>query len=91
MRGAFSKLIMPLMLSDPDFKFAHQIIHEKTFRSQITTDNEVLTYFTQIEERMHALDTRKVLKLPQKPTPVKANAVNTGDPPPKGISKGGKG
>ena len=46
MRGVFSKLIMPLMLAEPDFKFAHQIIHERTFRSQITTDDEVLTYFT---------------------------------------------
>ena len=35
MRGTFSKRIM---LSEPDFKFAHQIIHERTFRSQITTD-----------------------------------------------------
>ena len=32
-----------------------------------------------------------MLKLPQKPTPVKANAVNTGDTQPKGKSKGGKG
>ena len=28
------------------------------------TDDEVLTYFTQIEERIHALDSRKALKLP---------------------------
>ena len=55
MRGAFSKLITPLMLSEPDLKRAHQIIHERLW-SQITTEDEVLTYFTQIEERTHALD-----------------------------------
>ena len=79
------------MLSDSDFKFAHQIIHERTFRSQITTDDEVLTYFMNIEERVHALDSRKFLKLPPKPTPVKASAVNAGESHPKGKSKGGKG
>ena len=31
MRGAFSKLIMPLMLLDADLKFIHQIIHDRTF------------------------------------------------------------
>ena len=89
LRGAFSKLIMPLMLSDSDFKFVHQMIHERTLRSQRTTDDEVLTYFTQIEEIIHAMDPRKALKLPQKPVPVKANAINTGETQ-QGKSKGGK-
>ena len=51
----------------------------------------ILTYFTQIEERIHALDSRKTLKLPLKPAPAKANAVHTGDSQQKGKSKGGKG
>ena len=91
MRGGFLKLVMPLMRPEPDFNFSHQITHERTFISQITTDCEFLTYFTQIEERIHAFDSRKVLKLPKKPTPVKADADNTGDTQPKGKSKGLKG
>ena len=74
---------------DSDFKFIHQLLHERAFRSRRTTDDEVLTYFTQIEEKIH-VSSRKVLKLPPKPSPAKANAVNTGEAQAKGKSKRGK-
>ena len=60
----------------------------QTFESQKISDDEVLKYFQQTEEKIHSLDTRKQLKFPDKAPPSKTNAINSGDGAPKSKGKG---
>ena len=78
-RAAFSRLISPLKVADEAFKFHQDLLVSQTFESQKISDDEVLKYFQQTEEKIHSMDTRKQLKFPDRAPPSKTNAVNSGD------------
>ena len=78
-RAAFSRLISPLKVADEAFKFHQDLIVSQTFETQKVSDDEVLKYFQQTEEKIHSMDTRKQLKFPDKSPPSKTNAINSGD------------
>ena len=87
-RAAFSRLISPLKVADEAFKFHQDLIVSQTFETQRVSDDEVLKYFQQTEEKIHSMDTRKQLKFPDKAPPSKTNAINSGDGTPKSKGKG---
>ena len=78
-RAAFQRLISPLKVADDAFKFHQDLIVSQTFETQKVSDDEVLKYFQQTEEKIHSMDTRKQLKFPDKAPPSKTNAINSGD------------
>ena len=78
-RAAFSRLIRPLKVADEAFKFHQDLTVSQTFETQRVSDDEVLKYFQQTEEKIHSMDTRKQLKFPEKAPPSKTNAINSGD------------
>ena len=87
-RAAFSRLISPLKVADEGFKFHQDLLVSQTFESQKISDDEVLKYFQQTEEKIHSMDTRKQLKFPDRAPPSKTNAVNSGDGALKSKGKG---
>ena len=87
-RAAFSRLISPLKVADEVFKFHQDLIVSQTFETQKVSDDKVLKYFQQTEEKIHSMDTRKQLKFPDKAPPSKTNAINSGDGAPKSKGKG---
>ena len=87
-RAAFSRLISPLKVADEAFKFHQDLIVSQTFETQRVSDEEVLKYFQQTEEKIHSMDTRKQLKFPAKAPPSKTNAINSGDGVVKSKGKG---
>ena len=58
------------------------------FGTQKISDDDVLRYFQQTEEKIHSMDTRKLLKFPERAPASKANAINTGDGQAKAKGKG---
>ena len=70
------------------FKFHQDLIVSQMFESQKVSDDEVLKYFQQTEEKIHSMDTRKQLKFPDKAPPSKTNAINSGDGTAKSKGKG---
>ena len=87
-RAAFQKLIAPLKVASDLFKFHQDLIVSQIFGTQKISDDEVLKYFQQTEEKIHSMDTRKPLKFPEKAPASKANAINTGDGQAKAKGKG---
>ena len=87
-RAAFQRLITPLKVSSEAFKFHQDLIVSQVFGSQRVSDDEVLNYFQQTEEKIHSMDTRRPLKFPDKAPTSKANAINTGDGQAKAKGKG---
>ena len=87
-RAAFSRLISPLKVADEAFKFHQDLIVSQTFETQRVSDDEVLKYFQQTEEKIHSMDTRKQLKFPDRAPPSKTNAINSGDGIVKSKGKG---
>ena len=87
-RAAFQRLISPLKVADAAFKFHQDLIVSQTFETQKVSDDEVLKYFQQTEEKIHSMDTRKQLKFPDKAPPSKTNAINSGDGTTKSKGKG---
>ena len=86
-RAAFQRLISPLKVADAAFKFHQDLIVSQTFETQKVSDDEVLKYFQQTEEKIHSMDTRK-LKFPDKAPPSKMSAINSGDGTAKSKGKG---
>ena len=58
-RAAFQRLISPLKAADEAFKFHQDLIVSQVFGTQKVSDEEVLSYFQQTEEKIHSMDTRK--------------------------------
>ena len=87
-RAAFQRLISPLKVADEAFKFHQDLIVSQTFETQKVSDDEVLKYFQQTEEKIHSMDTRKQLKFPDRAPPSKTNAINSGDGTAKSKGKG---
>ena len=82
-RIAFQRLISPLKVANEGFKF-----HQDLLVSQKISDEDVLKYFQQTEEKIHSIDTRKQLKFPDRSPPSKTNAINTPDNVQKSKDKG---
>ena len=80
-RAAFQRLIAPLKVASDLFKFHQDLIVSQIFGTQKVSDEDVLLYFQQTEEKIHSMDTRRPLKFPEKAPTSKANAINTGDAP----------
>ena len=70
-RLAFQRLISPLKVADEDFKFHQNLLVSQTFGTQKISDEDVLKYFQQTEEKIHSMDTRKQLKFPDRSPPSK--------------------
>ena len=87
-RLAFQRLISPLKVADEDFKFHQNLLVSQTFGTQKISDEDVLKYFQQTEEKIHSMDTRKQLKFPDRSPPSKTNAINTPDNVQKPKAKG---
>ena len=87
-RLAFQRLISPLKVADEDFKFHQNLLVSQTFGTQKVSDEDVLKYFQQTEEKIHSMDTRKQLKFPDRSPPSKTNAINTPDSVQKPKGKG---
>ena len=58
-RVAFQRLISPLKVADDGFKFHQDLLVSQTFGTQKISDEDVLKYFQQTEEKIHSMDTRK--------------------------------
>ena len=86
-RAAFQRLISPLKVADAAFKFHQDLIVSQTFETQKVSDDEVLKYFQQTEEKIHSMDTKKPLKFPDRAPPSK-NAINSGNGVGKSKGKG---
>ena len=78
-RLAFQRLISPLKVADEGFKFHQDLLVSQAFGTQRISDEDVLKYFQQTEEKIHSMDTRKPLKFPDRSPPSKTNAINTPD------------
>ena len=78
-RVAFQRLISPLKVADDGFKFHQDLLVSQAFGTQKISDEDVLKYFQQTEEKIHSMDTRKQLKFPDRSPPSKTNAINTPD------------
>ena len=78
-RLAFQRLISPLKVADEGFKFHQDLLVCQAFGTQKISDEDVLKYFQQTEEKIHSMDTRKQLKFPDRSPPSKTNAINTPD------------
>ena len=87
-RAAFQRLINLLKLADEQFRFHQNLRVSQVFETQKVSDEGVLKYFQQTEEKIHSMDTRKLLKFPDKAPPSNANAINTGDGQTKPKGKG---
>ena len=87
-RAAFQRLINPLKLADEGFRFHQNLLVNQVFGTQKVSDDDVLKYFQQTEEKIHSMDTRKQLKFPDKAPPSKAKAINIGDGQAKPKGKG---
>ena len=87
-RLAFQRLISPLKVADEGFKFHQDLLVSQAFGTQKISDEDVLKYFQQTEEKIHSMDTRKQLKFPDKSPPSKTNAINTPDTTQKPKGKG---
>ena len=87
-RLAFQRLISPLKVADEGFKFHQDLLVSQAFGTQKVSDEDVLKYFQQTEEKIHSMDTRKQLKFPDKSPPSKTNAINTPDNVQKSKGKG---
>ena len=87
-RVAFQRLISPLKVADDGFKFHQDLLVSQAFGTQKISDEDVLKYFQQTEEKIHSMDTRKQLKFPDRSPPSKTNAVNTPDNTQKPKGKG---
>ena len=87
-RAAFQRLIAPLKVASDLFKFHQDLIVSQIFGTQKISDDDVLKYFQQTEEKIHSMDTRKPLKFPDKAPASKANAINIGDSQAKAKGKG---
>ena len=57
------------------FKFHQDLIVSQIFGTQKISDDDVLKYFQQTEEKIHSMDTRKPLKFPDRAPASKANAI----------------
>ena len=82
-RLAFQRLISPLKVADEGFKFHQDLLVSQAVGTQKISDEDVLKYFQQTEEKIHSMDTRKPLKFPDGSPPSKTNAINTPDTAPK--------
>ena len=87
-RLAFQRLISPLKVADEGFKFHQDLLVSQAFGTQKISDEDVLKYFQQTEEKIHSMDTRKTLKFPDRSPPSKTNAINTPDTSQKPKGKG---
>ena len=87
-RVAFQRLISPLKVADDGFKFHQDLLVSQAFGTQKISDEDVLKYFQQTEEKIHSMDTRKQLKFPDRSPPSKTNAINTPDNTQKSKGKG---
>ena len=87
-RLAFQRLISPLKVADEGFKFHQDLLVSQAFGTQKISDEDVLKYFQQTEEKIHSMDTRKPLKFPDRSPPSKTNAINTPDTAQKPKGKG---
>ena len=87
-RVAFQRLISPLKVADEGFKFHQDLLVSQAFGTQKISDEDVLKYFQQTEEKIHSMDTRKQLKFPDRSPPSKTNAINTPDNVQKSKGKG---
>ena len=87
-RVAFQRLISPLKVADDGFKFHQDLLVSQAFGTQKISDEDVLKYFQQTEEKIHSMDTRKQLKFPDRSPPSKTNAINTPDNTQKPKGKG---
>ena len=87
-RVAFQRLISPLKVADEGFKFHQDLLVSQAFGTQKISDEDVLKYFQQTEEKIHSMDTRKQLKFPDRSPPSKTNAINTPDNAQKSKGKG---
>ena len=87
-RVAFQRLISPLKVADEGFKFHQDLLVSQAFGTQKISDEDVLKYFQQTEEKIHSMDTRKQLKFPDRSPPSKTNAINTPDNTQKPKGKG---
>ena len=87
-RVAFQRLISPLRVADDGFKFHQDLLVSQAFGTQKISDEDVLRYFQQTEEKIHSMDTRKQLKFPDRSPPSKTNAINTPDNTQKPKGKG---
>ena len=87
-RIAFQRLISPLKVADEGFKFHQDLLVSQAFGTQKISDEDVLKYFQQTEEKIHSMDTRKQLKFPDRSPPSKTNAINTPDNVQKSKDKG---
>ena len=65
-RAAFQRLIAPLKVASDLFKFHQELIVSQIFGTQKVSDEDVLLYFQQTEEKIHSMDTRKPLKFPER-------------------------
>ena len=87
-RVAFQRLISPLKVADDGFKFHQDLLVSQAFGTQKISDEDVLKYSQQTEEKIHSMDTRKQLKFPDRSPPSKTNAINTPDNTQKPKGKG---
>ena len=62
-------------------------IRRQAFGTQKISDEDVLKYFQQTEEKIHSMDARKQLKFPDRSPPSKTNAINTPDAETEGQGK----
>ena len=81
-------MIAPLKVASDLLKFHQDLIVSQIFGTQKVSDEDVLKYFQQTEEKIHSMDTRKPLKFPDKAPTSKANAIFTGDSQNKAKGKG---
>ena len=61
------------------FKFHQDLLVSQAFGTQKISDEDVLKYFEQTEEKIHSMDTRKPSKFPDRSPPSKTHAINTPD------------